>query len=362
MRRADVLTSTAPRDADAVTDGRAWPTVDLRAIGEVPSQNLLEPIVTDSAQRLGLIGKDWHATLLRWWQAVLTGSTTERENLERRASTTAAREQGISTGLLVSEVWRRSTQLRRSMTTDAHSTLDVLAQAEADLVIETASLRPSSTDKLVRLGLVAGMIGHELRNPLGVVLSSAALLRRKAEPGSPAQRHAEKIERNAKACGHIIGDLLDLARDRPPRVESLSLRDQLERARIAADMTSEVMLNIEVPPTLRLTADAGLLERALVNVLRNADAAMKGKGTLEVRAQDIGDVVEISMTDDGPGFDDTMLEADPFAPLNTSRTQGVGLGLALVREVVVRHAGDVRAFNVEHGGACVLLRFPKEPA
>ena len=243
-----------------------------------------------------------------------------------------------------------------------HAFLRAWTQAELRITAEVAQSRwddPSTTrNRLASLGKAAGTLGHELRNPLGVIESSAYLLQRNASVDEKARRHIDKIRRQAGTCHRIVEDLMHLARNAPPRLESLDVSEAFALAVEEAALPAVVMCRIEAPPGLRVHADPGLLQRALVNLLRNANTAMGGTGAVRMGIVEEDDALALIVRDHGPGFDPELLRT-AFDPLST--TSGIGLGLALVDSVMRRHEGEAEVFNEPDGGARVVLRFPRTP-
>ncbi len=248
----------------------------------------------------------------------------------------------------------------RASTVELREALTAWSEAEIAITVEVAQARfddPSSArNRLATLGKAAGTLGHELRNPLGVIQSSVYLLGRRNSEDERAKRHIDKIGRHAGICHRIIEDLMHLARNAPPRLESLDIAEAYALAVEEAALPSVVMCRIEAPPGLRIQADAGLLQRALVNLLRNANTAMRGRGAVQLGVFETDEDLVLSVRDHGPGFPDDLLE-QAFDPLST--TSGIGLGLALVDSVMRRHGGRASAENMPDGGARVTLLFPR---
>jgi signal transduction histidine kinase len=241
--------------------------------------------------------------------------------------------------------------------------LDRLFDMELAIMLQTyqedSDARLRRHERLATIGQIAGSIGHDLRNPLGVMQSSLYILRKRAGEDGRVQRHIDKIDSQIRACDDIIKNLLELARNTPPRREPIDFVKLFDEAVEAAAMPAHVAVQTEIGPGVACGADPVLLRQALVNLLTNAAQAYAdrpGRVYLSVTATDTGTLIAVA--DDGPGFDPDTL-ARVFEPLVTTRSSGIGLGLALVKGVTERHGGAVEASNRPDGGAMVRLHLPR---
>lgn len=243
-----------------------------------------------------------------------------------------------------------------------HDALDKLYDLELAIMLQT--FREDSDDRLRRverlatIGQIAAGIGHDLRNPLGVIQSSMYLVRRRTGDEPKVMRHIERIEKQVDLCDDIIRNLLELARNQPPRRESIEIIELFRRVLEAAHVPDRITIEQTIEDGLVIKADGGLLRQALVNLVNNAIQAHNGdSGTIYLTATRVEGDVMFEVADDGPGFDaETITRV--FEPLVTTRKSGTGLGLALVKGVAERHGGTVEAANRPEGGAAVRLRLP----
>jgi signal transduction histidine kinase len=247
----------------------------------------------------------------------------------------------------------------------ASAAVDRLLDIELAIMLHTFRVdseeRLRRRERLATVGQIAASIGHDLRNPLGVIESSVYLLRKRATGDEAAMRHVEKIAKQVATCGAIVADLLDLAREQPLKIARIEVQSAYAEAVAAVTVPADVRVVYDVPAGLAFEADPGLLQRALVNVVQNAVGALEGRdGTITMTARAEPERVVMSVSDNGPGFDPAVL-SHVFEPLVTTRTKGTGLGLALVKGVLERHGGEALADNVEGGGARVTLVFPATP-
>jgi signal transduction histidine kinase len=249
--------------------------------------------------------------------------------------------------------------------TAASRAIDKLFDIELAIMLQTYRIdseeRLRRRERLATIGQLAASIGHDLRNPLGVIESSLFIMRRRIQGDDRATRHLEKIAKQVQTCDRIVTDLLDMARNNPPKLAPIDIEGAFQDALSAAPRTSTVTVRRQVDRTCELVADPGLLQQALVNLINNAVRAVEQEGTVELRAEPAGEgSVCLSITDDGPGFDPSVLSI-AFEPLVSTRAKGVGLGLALVKSVAERHGGQATAENLPGGGACVKLVLPCQP-
>ncbi len=244
----------------------------------------------------------------------------------------------------------------------SRSAVDRLLDLELAIMLD--AYRTASDDRLRRrerlatVGQLAATIAHDLRNPLSVAKSSVYILKRRAGDDERVHRHLTRIEEQLEVGNEIISTLLELAREREIRHEPVGVAMLVRDALLAVESPADVAHHVSVPDDLFVSGERPLLRQALVNLLINAHQALEGRGNLWVEARPADkDRVELVLADDGPGFPPEVLAA-VFEPLVTTRAQGTGLGLALVKNIVARHGGEVDASNVERG-ARIRLWLPR---
>ncbi|MBK7859893.1 MAG: GHKL domain-containing protein [Archangiaceae bacterium] len=212
--------------------------------------------------------------------------------------------------------------------------------------------------RLATFGQLVGSMGHELRNPLGVMETSLHILKGRLGDDERARKHAERIGTQITIANKIVSDLLDMIRDRPLVREQLSLAEVVEAAvqavAVPEGLTVELHGIAGLPP---VNGDRGQLRQLFINLLDNAVQACAGSGRVAVVGSASDRTVRVAVEDTGPGVDPaTRLRL--FEPLVTTKEKGVGLGLALVKRIVERHEGSIDYEPRDGGGARFVVRLP----
>jgi signal transduction histidine kinase len=163
-----------------------------------------------------------------------------------------------------------------------------------------------------------------------------------------------RIREQVVRSNHIITDLLELARDRPPVREAVRLSELVDRSLVGLPRDG-ARLEIAVHDDGDVVVDESQLRQVLFNLAQNALQAAKSHVTIEASAKDHAMHVEVA--DDGPGFT-LEVRANLFEPLYTTKTKGIGLGLWLCKRIVDKHGGAIRALQEPAGGARFVIDIP----
>lgn len=238
-------------------------------------------------------------------------------------------------------------------TRDLNATLVQLREAQDTLV---------RREKLAILGQLAGGVGHELRNPLGVMTNALYYLK-VVLAGAPqnVKDYLEILQQQITLSEKIVSDLLDFARLKPPQRTRTSV-EGITHAQVARlGPTNGVHINTDLSPQIPdVLVDAVQMGQMVFNLLTNAVQAIDGAGTVTIRARANGDSVEYEVADTGPGIPAEHLEKI-FEPLFTTKARGIGLGLAVSRTLARANDGDLTVATAPRGGAAFLLTLPVAP-
>jgi signal transduction histidine kinase len=220
-----------------------------------------------------------------------------------------------------------------------------------------------ATARLASVGEIAAGIAHEVRTPLGILRGSAQMLGRTLPAGDPHQRElVDMIVGEVDRLDRVVGGLTELAKPRPPTVESAPLAPLLERAAefVAGQAgAAAVAVRLERPAAPCVArCDPEQIYQVVLNLLVNALQAQPHGGEIRLRTLAGEDGrVGFEVSDDGPGIAPEV-RAHVFAPFFTKREGGTGLGLALVERIVRAHGGTVTVASTPGRGATFRVELP----
>ncbi len=220
-------------------------------------------------------------------------------------------------------------------------------------------------ERLSALGEMAAGISHEIRNPLGIIRSSAELLKKKVAKTDPSNSLPDIIVEEANRLNGIITDFINFARPRSPNLVPCRLEEIIEKTvTFLAPQTEEkghIIRRRAADGLPEILADGSLLHQCLLNLFINAIQAMPDGGTIDVAVRSEGARVALDIEDEGPGVPEEMLEKiwDPFF---TTKDKGTGLGLGIVKNIVESHQGRIRLANRHPRGVRVTIELPVRQA
>ena len=219
--------------------------------------------------------------------------------------------------------------------------------------------RQQRADRLIAIGQMAGGVAHELRNPLNVVKTSVYYLSNAKNP-SPEKtaEHLQRIERQVGLADKVITALTDFAKLPFPQVRPTQVQASVAEALELTPMPSNVAVTMNLPDSLpAILADPDQLRIVLTNLIRNARDAMPKGGKLSLIAKEVESFVELAIADTGVGIPQDSLRRI-MEPLYSTKTRGLGLGLAISRAIVEKHHGQLSVVSEPEVGSTFAVRLP----
>jgi PAS domain S-box-containing protein len=222
------------------------------------------------------------------------------------------------------------------------------------------------TGRLAAVGELAAGVAHELNNPLAAVQAYAQFLTSRRNLDETIKSDLDTIYKEAQRASRITSNLLSFARRHMPEKSLISINDTIDRSlelHAYRLRVNNIEIETKLSPDLPMTmADFHQIQQVFVNLITNAEQAMteaRGQGKLIVRSRKVGDMIEATFTDDGPGIseDDLTRIFDPFFTTKDVG-KGTGLGLSICYGIVQDHGGQLYATSGLGKGTTFVLRLP----
>ncbi len=215
-------------------------------------------------------------------------------------------------------------------------------------------------ERIATIGRLSSSIVHDLRNPLASIYGGAEMMMDGDLNQSQLQRIAGNIYKSSRVIKDMLQQLVDVGRGRTEAPEYCNLAEVVGAAvdlQTPAAETQAVDIHCSVDPTIEIPLEPGRMERVFVNLISNAVEAMPDGGEIRIASQRTEGSILITVDDNGPGIPASVRER-LFQPFVSSGKNGLGLGLALSRQTVLDHGGDLWIADDPAPGAHFRLRLP----
>lgn len=237
-------------------------------------------------------------------------------------------------------------------------------RAKAELALRE---RLGRAEKLAALGELTSSISHEIRNPLGIIRSTASMLKKRMNKIDSDSSLPDIIVEESKRLNDILTDFINFARPRDTKMHRCRIDEIINKNISFLEprlLESGGRIDMECISDLpEIYADEAMLYQAFLNVFMNALQANEADPQIRVTLSAGNGSVMLFVDDNGPGVPPDLMERiwDPFF---TTKEQGTGLGLGIVKNIIEAHAGEIHIYNLEEQGARVEIILPAsdEPA
>jgi signal transduction histidine kinase len=233
-----------------------------------------------------------------------------------------------------------------------------------ETLVEERTKQLKDAERLAAIGATAGMVGHDIRNPLQAITSDIYLAKSdlasmpECEGKQNVQESLEEIGKNVYYINKIVSDLQDYARPLTPKLEEVDLEQTvhfvLANLNIPGNITIKHSIKKDLP---KLKTDQSYIQRILTNLANNAIQAMPNGGKLTIAASSKNGKAIITLEDTGEGIPENVRNK-LFTPLVTTKSKGQGFGLAVVKRFTEGMGGTV-TFESEVGkGTKFIIELP----
>ena len=214
-------------------------------------------------------------------------------------------------------------------------------------------------EKLAVIGQLAGSMGHELRNPLGVIGNSIYYLNMILKhPDEKVLKHLNILRREIKRSDNIVSDLLDFSRVQSSLLTKSNLNTLIKDTTAEIKMPEQINLETELDEKLpQIPLDPEKIKQVIHNMISNAIGAISGQGKLKIKTRGSDDFVEMIFHDSGEGIPQENLNKI-FEPLFTSKAKGIGLGLPIVKNIIDHHNGKIEVESEVGKGTTFIIKLP----
>ncbi|MGD0449504.1 MAG: GAF domain-containing protein [Candidatus Bathyarchaeia archaeon] len=231
-------------------------------------------------------------------------------------------------------------------------------------LVEERTKQLKDSERLAAIGATAGMVGHDIRNPLQAIVGDLFLAKddvfslSEGETKRDLQENLNNIEENLLYVEKIVADLQDYARPLHPIIENVGIEEAIEAAflvvTIPCNLEVSIVVEHGIPP---LDSDLSMLKRVLVNLIQNAVQAMPNGGKLTLNAYKEENYVIVAVKDNGVGIPEA-IKNKLFTPMFTTKSKGQGFGLAVVKRMTEALGGTISFESQEGKGTTFTIRLP----
>lgn len=306
----------------------------------IPIEELQEPL-SSVITKLNVIRKEINAGKDRWYQMRIRPYITQEKKIGGAVLSFS--------DITEMKAWENERKLHTENLEHR-----VKEQAEALL----------GSESLVAIGKTAGMVGHDIRNPLQAITSDVYLVESdlaslpESEAKKGIKESLDSVKKNVEYINKIVSDLQDFARKESPKPTAVNLEKTIQEILSSTIIPQHIAVSVSIQkefPTLIL--DESYLKRIIINLISNAVQAMPIDGKLTIAAFRQNDRAVINVEDNGVGIPEE-LKSKMFKPLFTTKAKGQGFGLAVVKKLTEAMQGTV-TFESENGkGTKFILSFP----
>jgi PAS domain S-box-containing protein len=304
------------------------------AVGRTP-RIIRSPLTSD--ELYGKLWKDIMDTSKGFWRGRLSNRAKDGEEIPVLLSITAVRNDNFETIGFVS------------------SAVDLTEQ-------EALQKRLTQSESLAAVGSMAAVVAHEIRNPLGSIVTAAGSISRHDLPPEDQETLLRVIREESQRLNNTLTQFLQYARPRNPQLEisdlNKSVDELISMVRSDPETLGKIEIDLDLDKNLKpFKFDNEQMRQVLWNVVINALHAMKGEGQLIIKTWSSEGSARLDISDTGPGIPEQEVEKI-FQPFHTTKQKGTGLGLPVAERIISSHGGSILVKQPPKGGCCFAIALP----
>jgi PAS domain S-box-containing protein len=247
--------------------------------------------------------------------------------------------------------------------------IDITERKKAEVQALEAAKKLKDAERLAAIGATAGMVGHDIRNPLQAITGDVFLAKGELESLSESEAKTNsleslgEIEKNVDYINKIVQDLQDFARPLNPKTEETDVKQVIDNfIKKSNSIPKNVKIDVQIADSARkIMADTYYLNRILYNLITNSVQAMPQGGKIHITATKGDGSTVLTVEDTGPGIPQEV-QAKMFTLMFTTKAKGQGFGLPVVKRMIESLGGTVTFTSQEGKGTIFIVRLPnREP-
>jgi PAS domain S-box-containing protein len=213
--------------------------------------------------------------------------------------------------------------------------------------------------KFTVIGQLASAVGHELRNPLGVIKNSVYYLNMilKDDANEKIFKHLKILDKKINSADNIISNLLDLTKQKAPTLQLTDLNKTVTNVLSHLTVPENIVLDIKLSKIPKSLLDEEQIQRVMQNLIMNSIQAMTEGGKLTIQTTKQDETLKLIVKDTGVGIPKEYI-ADLFTPLFTTKAMGIGLGLVICKQIVEGHNGTITVKSKVGKGSEFIVELP----
>jgi len=237
--------------------------------------------------------------------------------------------------------------------------------SQMEKLAEQRAQQLQSTERLATIGQTAGMVGHDIRNPLQAITSDMYIISEEiktiqdSESKQAIIESIDSVNENLNYINKIVSDLQDYTRPLKPNVQNTNFSDLILSTLLTISVPKSIEVSIDIKQIpIPIKTDIAYIRRILTNLVTNAVQAMQENGKLTVKADVENNIAIISVHDTGMGITDEV-RSKMFTPLFTTKSKGQGLGLAVVKRLADALNGTIKFESTKDKGTRFTVELPQ---
>jgi len=222
--------------------------------------------------------------------------------------------------------------------------------------------RLRKAERMAVIGETVAMVGHDLRNPLQTIASALYILDQKYESTTDqdTKEILEMIRSGLDYADNIVKELLDYSREIRLDLAETSIKKITQAALLQLKILEKITVQDLTQDQPSILVDPAKTQRVLINLITNAIDAMPDGGKLTITSREIDSRLEIEVSDTGVGISEDVMK-NLWKPLKTTKSKGMGLGLAICKRIVEAHDGSIDVESTPGKGSTFTIRLPLQP-